>query len=93
MTCSGRLRIGRSVEEWELQRDSGYRKGLVLQRDSGCRKGLVLQRDSGCRKGLELQRDSGCRKGLELQRDSRSGFKSNRAVCRMHSEIRPVGKN
>ncbi len=81
MTCSGRLRIGRSVEEWELQRDSGYRKGLELQRDSGCRK------------GLELQRDSGCRKGLELQRDSRNGFKSNRAVCRMHSEIRPVGKN
>ncbi len=81
MTCSGRLRIGRSAEEWELQRDIG------------CRKGLELQRDSGCRKGLELQRDSGCRKGLELQRDCWSGFKRNRAVCRMHSETRPVGKN
>jgi hypothetical protein len=52
-----------------------------------------LQRDSACRKGLELQRDSGCRKGLDLQRDSRSGFKRNRAICRMHSETRPVEKN
>ncbi len=71
MTCSGRLRIGRSVEEWELQRDSE------------CGKGLELQRDSGCRKGLELQWDSGCRKGLELQRDSRSGFKGTElyVVC------------
>jgi hypothetical protein len=56
-TCSGRLRIGRSVEGWELQWDSV------------------------------------CRKGLELQRDSKSGFKRNGAVCRMHSETRPVGKN
>ncbi len=81
MTCSGRLRIGRSAEGWELQRDSGYRKGLELQRDSGSRK------------ALKLQRDGGCRKGLELQRDSRGGFKRNGAVCRMHSETRPVGKN
>ncbi len=93
MTCSGRLRIGRSAEGWELQWDSGCRKGLVLQWDSGRRKGLELQRDSGCKKGLELQWDSGCRKGLELQRDSWSEFKRNRAVCRMHSETRPVGKN
>ncbi len=81
MTCSVRLRIARSVEEWELQRDSE------------CRKGLELQRDSRYRKGLELQRYSACRKELELQRESRSGFKRNRAVCRMHSETRPVGKN
>ncbi len=56
-------------------------------------EGWELQQDSGCRKGLELQRDGGCRKGLELQRDSRSGLKRNRAVFRMHSETRPVGKN
>ncbi len=93
MTCSGRLKIGRSADGWELQRDNGCRMGLELQRDSGCRMGLELQRDSGCRMGLELQRDNGCRMGLELQRDSRSGFKRNRAVCRMHSETRPVGKN
>jgi hypothetical protein len=93
MTCSGQLRIGRSAEEWKLQRDSECRKGLELQRDGGCRKGMVLQRDSRYRKELELQRDSGCRKGLELQRDSRSGLKRNRTVCRMHSETRPVGKN
>ncbi len=65
MTCSGQLRIGRSAEE------------LELQRDSECRKGLELQRGGGCRKGLVLQRDSGYRKGLELQRNSRSGFKRN----------------
>ncbi len=93
MTCSGRLRIGRSAEQWELQQGIGCRKGMELQRDIGCRKGLELQRDIGCRKGLELQRDSGRRKALELQRDSWSGFKRNRAVCRMHSETRPVGKN
>ncbi len=63
MTCSGRLRIDRSAEEWELQRDSGCRKGLELQWDSGCRQGLELQWDSRFRKGLELQWDSGCRKG------------------------------
>jgi hypothetical protein len=71
MTCSGRLRVGRSAEGWELQRDSG------------CRPGLEFQRYSACRKGLELQRDSGCRKGLELQRDSISGFEGTElyVVC------------
>ncbi len=93
MNCSGRLRIDRSAEGWELQRESGCEKGLELQWDSGCRKRLVLQCDSGCKKGLDLQWNSGCRKGLELQLDSWSGFKSNRPVIRMHSETRPVGKN
>ncbi len=93
MTYSGRLRIGRSVDGWELQWDSICRKGLELQRDSGCRKRLELQREIGSRKAPKLQRDSECRKGLKLQRDSRSGFRRNGAVCRMHSETRPVGKN
>ncbi len=59
----------------------------------GSAEGWELQQDSECKKGLELQLDSGYRKGLELQWDSRSGFKRNRAVCRMHSETRPLGKN
>jgi hypothetical protein len=49
MTCSGRLRIGRSPEGWEFQRDSGCGKGLELQRDSGFRKRLESQRDSRSR--------------------------------------------
>ncbi len=47
MTRSGRLKIGRSADEWELQRDSGCRMGLELQRE----------RESGCIMGLELQRE------------------------------------
>ncbi len=93
MTCSGPLKIGRSADEWKLQRNSGCRMGLELQREIGCRMGLELQRESECRMGLELQRESRCRMGLVLQRDSRSGFERNRAACRVHSETRPVGKN